>query len=104
MAGDLENRDRREARTMALLLGALLLIGVAVTILGWPALVEFHDTWLAPGIGLRDAALISFAVTFLTLVVFALAAGDGLLGEIQFMLLGFFGFFAILWLLIAWIF
>lgn len=89
---------------MALLLGALLLIGVAATVLGWPALVEFHDTWLAPGVGLRDAALISFVVTFLTLVVFALAAGDGLLGEIQFMLLGFFAFFAILWLLIAWIF
>lgn len=89
---------------MALLLGALLLAGVALTVIAWPALVEFHDTRLAPGVGLRDAALISFAVTLLTLVVFAVAAGDGLLGEIQFMLLGFFGFFAILWLLIAWIF
>ncbi|MEX1197935.1 MAG: hypothetical protein WEB57_08760 [Pseudohongiellaceae bacterium] len=104
MPGDLENNDRREARTMAVVLGAMVLAGVAITIMAWPALVEFHDTWLAPGIGLRDAALISFAVTFLTLVVFALAAGDGLLGEIQFMLLSFFGFFAILWLLIAWIF
>lgn len=104
MPGDLENRDRKEARTMAMVLSAVLLVGIAATILAWPALVEFHDTWLAPGVGLRDAALISFVVTFLTLVVFALAAGDGLLGEIQFMLLGFFGFFTILWLLIAWIF
>jgi len=104
MPGNLENSDRREARTMAFVLGALLLVGVGVTIIAWPALVQFHDTWLAPGIGLRDAAVISFAITFLTLIIFALAAGDGLLGEIQFMLLGFFGFFTILWLLIAWIF
>ena len=104
MPGDLENRDRKEARLTAILLGVLLLAGVIITIFLWPTLIGFHDTWLAPGVGLRDAALISFVITFLTLVVFALVAGDGLLGEIQFMLLGFFAFFAVLWLLIAWIF
>jgi hypothetical protein len=34
----------------------------------------------------------------------AIAAGDGLLGEIQFMLAAFGGFFVISWLMIAWIF
>jgi hypothetical protein len=36
--------------------------------------------------------------------VFAVSAGDGLLGEIQFILGGFFLFFVIIWLLVAWIF
>jgi hypothetical protein len=31
-------------------------------------------------------------------------SGDGLIGELQFMLAGFFSFFAILTFLIAWIF
>jgi hypothetical protein len=32
------------------------------------------------------------------------ASGDGLLGEIQFVLIAFFLFFIIIWLMIAWIF
>ena len=56
------------------------------------------------GLGLKDAAVIAFFVTVITLVIFAVAAGDGLLGELQFMLSGFFAFFLVLWLLIAWIF
>lgn len=59
---------------------------------------------VAPGIGLRMAALIAFGVTLVTLIVMAIAAGDGLLGELQFMLLGFAGFFVVCWLMIAWIF
>jgi hypothetical protein len=31
-------------------------------------------------------------------------AGEGLVGEIQFMIVGFAGFFLVLWVLIAWIF
>jgi hypothetical protein len=37
-------------------------------------------------------------------VLFALVAGDGIFGELQFMLLGFFAFFVIITLLIAWVF
>jgi len=37
-------------------------------------------------------------------VVLALAAGDGLLGELQFMIGAFVSFFVVIWLLVAWIF
>ena len=54
--------------------------------------------------GLKDSAIIALFATIIIMIVFAIAAGDGLLGEVQFMLGGFFSFFVILWLLIAWIF
>ena len=54
--------------------------------------------------GLKDAAVVSFFVTVVIMIVFAITAGEGLLGEIQFILAAFFVFFIILWLLIAWIF
>jgi hypothetical protein len=53
---------------------------------------------------LKTAALWSFGVTVVLLIVFAVAAGDSLIGELQFMLAGFFAFFVIITLLIAWIF
>jgi hypothetical protein len=37
-------------------------------------------------------------------LVFAVAAGDGLIGEIQFIIPGFFLFFVFFWLMLAWIF
>lgn len=104
MAGETEEKDKKEARLIAIVLGAMVIIGAIASVLAFPLLAEFHDAYLAPGVGLRDAAIIAFAVTIVVMVVFAIAAGDGLLGEIQFMLLGFFAFFLMLWLLIAWIF
>ena len=38
------------------------------------------------------------------IVAMAVVAGEGLVGELQFMIPGFIGFFVIFWLLIAWIF
>ena len=58
----------------------------------------------APGLGFRDSAVISFFVTIVIMIVFAISSGDGILGEIQFILGGFFLFFVIIWLLVAWIF
>jgi hypothetical protein len=59
---------------------------------------------LNAGVTLKTAALWSFGVTVVLLIVFAVAAGDSLIGELQFMLAGFFAFFVIITLLIAWIF
>jgi hypothetical protein len=59
---------------------------------------------LEPGVGLKTAAIWSFGVTFVMFLLFAVVAGDGLLGEIQFMLGGFFLFFVIITVLIAWVF
>ena len=96
--------DSREAlRLLLIIVGLLALLAVA-GVMVWPLASEFAATQLSPGLGMRDAAVVSFFLTVLTMVVFAFAAGDGLLGEIQFMLAGFFSFFLVMWLLIAWIF
>ncbi len=104
MAGDDESRDRKEARTLALVLLVLVLALAGCLLLSIPMLSDFKEAYLAPGVDLREAAILAFITTIAVLVVFAIAAGDGLLGELQFMLLGFFAFFLVLWLLIAWIF
>ena len=56
------------------------------------------------GLGFKDAAIYSFFITIALLVVLTLAAGDGLIGELQFLLIGFVVFFFIIWLFITWIF
>ncbi len=86
-----------------LLLGLLLLLGAATAMM-MPLVAGFIDQHFTPGLDLRNAAVIAFFVTVATLVVFAFAAGDGLLGELQFILGGFVSFFLIFWLFIAWIF
>jgi thiosulfate reductase cytochrome b subunit len=104
VTGETDNKDRNESRRIAIVLISLTLVLVVAGVLMLPALAGFVDVHLSPGLGLRDAAVIAFFVTVAIMVVFAVAAGDGLLGELQFMLGGFFTFFVIIWLFIAWIF
>jgi len=104
MAGKTGDKDKKDARALAIVLLVLALVLALGTFFALPLLAEFNTAYLAPGLGLRDAAIIAFVATLAVLVIFAIAAGDGLLGEIQFMLLGFFAFFIVLWLLIAWVF
>ena len=57
------------------------------------------------GLGLKNAALVSFAVSFVAVLVMAVASGgDAILGELPFTIVGFLIFFVIFWLMIAWIF
>jgi hypothetical protein len=104
MVGESDNKDKNESRKIAIVLVSLVLVLAAAALLMLPVLAGFVETHLAPGLGLRDAAVIAFFVTVIIMIVFAVAAGDGLLGELQFMLGGFFTFFIIIWLFIAWIF
>lgn len=99
-----DDKDKLQARKLAILLIVLLAILAAAFFLVLPAIADFAQTALEPGVGIKQAAVISFFITLITLVIFAFAAGDGLLGEVQFMLAGFFGFFLSIWFLIAWIF
>lgn len=96
---DIEDR-KLTTRMFAAIVVAIAIAGGLLFFLGGPLLAEH----LEPGVGLRTAALISFLVTLAVVIVMAIVAGEGLLGEIQFMLLGFAAFFVVLWLLIAWIF
>lgn len=99
----MSNGNGRELKLFAvLLLAALLLVALLALYLipaAAPLLAE-----LDAGMGLRQAALWGFGVTVALFVLFALVAGDSLIGELQFMLQSFFGFFLILTLLIAWVF
>ena len=87
---------------LVLLLAALLIAGVLVLHL-LPAAAPALDA-LEAGMGLREAVVWGFFVTVGLFVLLALVAGDGLLGELQFMLSAFFGFLLVLTLLIAWVF
>ena len=95
--------SRGDLGVLAVVLTAGLVVLILGAVFGLPLLSEFAAA-LEPGMGLKQAALWGFGVTFVMFIVFAVAAGDGLIGELQFMLLGFFLFFAIITLLIAWIF
>jgi hypothetical protein len=92
-----------ELKLFALIaVSALVLAGlVAVFLLplGQEAMATMNE-----GIGLKSAALWGFGTTVALFVLFAVVSGDSLIGEVQFLLGSFFGFFLILTLLIAWIF
>lgn len=104
MVGESDNKDKNESRKIAIILIALVLVlGVAIMLI-LPAMADIIAVHFEPGLGLKTSAVIAFFVTIVTMLVFALASGDGLLGELQFMLAGFFVFFLIFWLMIAWIF
>jgi len=104
MVGESDRKDKNEARVIAIslvVLVAVLAIGIFILV---PSLAEFSATYLEPGLGLRNAAIASFFVTLVVMVIFAIASGDSLIGELQFMLPGFLAFFLIFWLMIAWVF
>lgn len=102
--GQTDRKDRTQARVVAISLILLLIILVVAVILLLPALAEIIDPVFSPGLGLKPAAVIAFFITLIVMIVLTIAAGDGLLGELQFILSGFGLFFLILWLMIAWIF
>lgn len=104
MVGEADSKDKDESRKIAVALIALVLVlGIAILLM-LPMLSEIVSVHLSPGLGLKDSAIIAFFITVVIMIIFALASGDGLLGEIQFILSSFFLFFVIIWLLVAWLF
>lgn len=99
MAGD--NRGDLKLLAVALLVVALLLGALIVFFLpaAAPAVAALNE-----GMGLKAAVPWGFGLTVGLFVLLAIVAGDGLLGELQFMLGSFFSFFLVLTLLIAWVF
>jgi len=89
-------------RLAVVVLIAVLVLALLVVFL-LPAAAPIVGT-LNEGLGIREAVPWGFGLTVALIAFFALVAGDGLLGELQFMLGAFFAFFLILTLLIAWVF
>jgi hypothetical protein len=95
--------DRSELRMFGLLLAVALVLILLVLVFGTP-LIQGIAAAFAEGVGIKTAAIWSFAVTVALFVLFALVSGDSLIGELQFMLSAFFTFFGLITLLIAWVF
>ena len=88
----------------------LVICGLVVLGIVLLALIFLPNTfaWVVqlfePGVGLKMASIIGFFVVTILFIVFAIFAGDGLLGEIQFMIGGFLLFYLIFTVMIAWVF
>ncbi len=105
MVGETDSKDKNDSRRIAIALILLVVVLVGAAVLMLPALGEIVSIAdLNTGLGLKDAAVIAFFVTLVVMVVLAIAAGDGLIGEVQYMIGGFFTFFIFIWLMLAWIF
>ncbi len=94
------NEDENDRK---LTLKLFIVLAVFVIIVGG-ALLGLASFYTAEGLTVIGAMPYSFILTIITLVILAFAAGDGLLGEIQYMILGFAGFFVSLTFLIALVF
>lgn len=104
--GDL--RDSRVALRILLGISGLVALLVALVVLAAATTLPGLSGWVSvtfdSGIGLKNAAIAAAVISVTVMVVFALAAGEGIIGEIQFMIPGFFLFFVFFWLMLAWVF
>ena len=101
-----DDRDHKETRLLLAAAVALILL-VAIVWGGFYYFVEYANFWdpFAAGLGLKNAALISFGVSLAVILVMAVVSGgDAIFGELPFTIAGFLIFFVIFWLMIAWIF
>lgn len=98
--------DTQESKISSKILVILLILAIvfvgAVLIVA-PDVSNTMDAF-SQGVGFKDAAIYSFFTTLVLMIILAMAGGDGLIGELQFLLSGFLVFFVIIWLFIAWIF
>ena len=104
MIGNSDLKDRNDSRKILLSLTVLFIILILSIIFMFPQFFEILSTSTSSGLGLKDSAVVSFFVSLVLVTVLAMVSGDGLLGEVQFVVVGFLLFFIVFWLMIAWIF
>jgi hypothetical protein len=101
-----DDRDRKEAARLLLAAAVAILLLIVIGGVGFyflTGLGEFDP--FSAGLGLKNAALISFGVSLAVILVMAVVSGgDAIFGELPFTIAGFLLFFVIFWLMIAWIF
>ena len=104
MIGNSDLKDRNDSRKILLSLTVLFIILILSIIFMFPQFLEILSTSTATGLGLKDSAVVSFFVSLVLVTILAMVSGDGLLGEVQFVVVGFLLFFIVFWLMIAWVF
>ena len=107
MPSQSDRRERNEALRLFIAAAVALLLLLVIGGAGFYFLLGFNGASdpFSAGIGLKTAALISFGVSFVAILIMAVVSGgDAILGELPFTIAGFLIFFVIFWLMIAWIF
>jgi hypothetical protein len=107
MAGEGDRQDRREATKLfvAAAVALILLVATGAAGLYYVTTMMGEADPFSEGLGLKNAALISFAVSFVAILVMTVVSGgDAIFGELPFTIMGFLLFFVVFWLMIAWIF
>ena len=104
MLGNSDLKDKNDSRKILLSLTVLFIILILSIIFMFPSFLEILSTGTSTGLGLKDSAVVSFFVSLVLVTILAIVSGDGLLGEVQFVLAAFLIFFFVFWFLIAWIF
>ena len=80
MVGEIDEKDKNETRKIAIAIVSLVLVlGLAIFLMA-PIVAEMVSVHFTPGLGFRDSAVISFFVTIVIMIVFAISSGDGILG------------------------
>ena len=106
MTGPSDRSERNEALRLFVAAAAGILLLLIIGGAGLYYLVGLGPSDpFSEGLGLKNAALISFGVSLVVILVMAVVSGgDAIFGELPFTILGFLIFFVIFWLMIAWIF
>jgi hypothetical protein len=101
-----DQRDRMEATRLVLAAAIAVLLLIVIVGAGIYFLAGLGDSDpFSAGLGLKNAAIVSFGVSFVVILIMAVVSGgDAIFGELPFTIAGFLIFFVIFWLMIAWIF
>ena len=104
MLSNSDLKDKIDSRKILLSLTVLFIVLILSIIFLFPSFLEILSTGTSEGLGLKESAVVSFFVSLVLVAILAIVSGDGLLGEVQFVLVAFLLFFFVFWFLIAWIF
>ncbi|MGH6748062.1 MAG: hypothetical protein ACRECI_01920 [Methyloceanibacter sp.] len=101
-----DERDRKEAARLLLAAAVAILLLIVIGAVGIYFITGLGDSDpFSAGLGLKGAAIVSFGVSLVLILVMAVVSGgDAIFGELPFTIAGFLIFFVIFWLMIAWIF
>jgi hypothetical protein len=101
-----DQRDRKQAARLLLAAAVAILLLIVIGGVGIYFIMGIGE-WdpFSAGLGLKNAAIVSFGVSLAVILVMAIVSGgDAIFGELPFTIAGFLLFFVIFWLMIAWIF
>lgn len=101
-----DDHDRKEAARLLLAAAVAILLLIVIGGVGIYFIMGIGESDpFSAGLGLKNAAIVSFGVSLAVILVMAVVSGgDAIFGELPFTIAGFLLFFVIFWLMIAWIF